>query len=394
MPEEDHTKRPGWVARTGKQILEKTRWKQILTLGTFFGFIAYLSINMRRDVVVVNVQSVPKSYEERGLYPVATSDRISAAIRDLELSTPTIMRKDEIALSFDDAELQNFEVPGTKIGLSSLTALVRSIMHRPVRHVYGQIILNDSEDEKTQATVEVRLWITQRDGSSKAVSFHTPANNIDETVRTTATEILHQENPYILARHYALSGDREKASAIVAEILQDGSRSKDYIASTHNLSGTILSDEKHYDLASAEFSKAIALKPRFPEAYQNWANALERVNNYPAAEEKIREALKITPDSSSRHADLGLILEEQEKHSQALAELTKALDLSPDNAAAYLFRGVVYEDENQYSQSKDNYAKSVELAPENSFAHYALGNAFMKLDQYDDAIVQEKGQLS
>jgi tetratricopeptide (TPR) repeat protein len=112
-------------------------------------------------------------------------------------------------------------------------------------------------------------------------------------------------------------------------------------------------DQKKYNDAIADFTRAIEQVPKFEEAY------LKRGACY-----------EILQDNGS-----------------AVADFTKVLEINPKNAVAYYNRGLAYKDLNELNHSIVDFSKALELDPTNKYAVYNRALVKLQLDQVEDACV-------
>lgn len=84
------------------------------------------------------------------------------------------------------------------------------------------------------------------------------------------------------------------------------------------------------------YEQAIKLRPEFPEAEFQRANALTSLNRLPEAEKGFRRALELQPDWSLPYIRLGKLLVSLERYDEAEKPLKRALELDENNAVALI----------------------------------------------------------
>jgi tetratricopeptide (TPR) repeat protein len=92
--------------------------------------------------------------------------------------------------------------------------------------------------------------------------------------------------------------------------------------------GNAYLNKGQYDLAMADFNKAIEIDPKFAKAYNNRGDAYEKKGQY----------------------DL------------AIADFTKAIEVDPKFAFGYAFRGFAYGHKGQYDQAIADYVRAIVVA--------------------------------
>jgi tetratricopeptide (TPR) repeat protein len=103
------------------------------------------------------------------------------------------------------------------------------------------------------------------------------------------------------------------------------------------LRGRANNQAKQYELATADFSQALASKSQSSlspndraAVHGERALALLKLNRLADARVDAKEALRIAPENASAIATLGLIDEELGRKSEAIAAYTRALAIKPD----------------------------------------------------------------
>src|SRR5439155_1130509 len=155
------------------------------------------------------------------------------------------------------------------------------------------------------------------------------------------------------------------------------------------------------------------LKPNFPQARINLANALAQNGKLEDAEAQAREAVRIAPNDSEAHRTLGRILSlhaslhadrnaaitELERaaelepsradlQDEAAAQFSDALHLQPDYPAAKLHLGVIRWQQKSLDDALGLLQSAVQLDANNPQSHYYLARVLEETNQRDQAITQ------
>ena len=113
--------------------------------------------------------------------------------------------------------------------------------------------------------------------------------------------------------------------------------------------GIEMAQQKNYDGAVAEFTKAIQANPKDARGYTNRATAYRQA----------AEAAERTGDSAGAAT----------RYSAALADFSKAIEVAPKDEVAYRERGMTAVMQSQFDAALPDFDKAIELKPD-LFADY------------------------
>ena len=186
-----------------------------------------------------------------------------------------------------------------------------------------------------------------------------------------------------------------------------------YIGLKHHLAGEYLD-------ALKEYKAATELKLKFPEAYNNWGNALIRLAQtksgieaealYKDSFEKYHHAIQIKPDYYEAYNNWGLALsklaqaksgiEAEALYKDSFEKYDYATQLKPDGHDAYYNWGNALvnlaqtksgvEAEALYNKSFEKYQQAVQYKPNFHEAYYNWGNALVNHAQTKSGVEAEK----
>jgi tetratricopeptide (TPR) repeat protein len=91
--------------------------------------------------------------------------------------------------------------------------------------------------------------------------------------------------------------------------------------------------------AAAEFEKAVALDPKFSEAYGNLGVVYTRLGHFDEAVVAFQSALRLDPTTAAHHANLAFALIQLKRYDEAKNEAQTAIWLDPGNSSAEFFLG-------------------------------------------------------
>jgi len=154
----------------------------------------------------------------------------------------------------------------------------------------------------------------------------------------------------------------------------------------HMQRGIELAQQKQYDAAIAEFTKAIQENPKDARGYTNRGTAYRASNRLPDAIADFSKAIEIAPKDEVAYRERGNAQVMQSQFDAALPDLDKAIELKPDDAYAYKFRGFAEIGLNQWDKAAADFAKAIELRQDDPLPRYRL--ALVQLQKGDrDAIL-------
>jgi Flp pilus assembly protein TadD len=141
------------------------------------------------------------------------------------------------------------------------------------------------------------------------------------------------------------------------------------------------------DLVGAERSlrEAIRVKPRFSEAWSNLGLVLARRGETAPAVAAYREALRLRPDNTDAHGNLGATLDAQGKGEEALVHLREALRLRPESAQAHGNLGTYFARRGDLGTAAGHFEEALRLRPAFAEAHNNLGLALAQQGRLDVA---------
>jgi tetratricopeptide (TPR) repeat protein len=130
------------------------------------------------------------------------------------------------------------------------------------------------------------------------------------------------------------------AAAAVAALASNVSlvSSDEILANAHFNLGWRLEGEERGDgdmaAAGAEYARALAILPAFPDALNNLGNVLARQGRLPEAHARFAAAVALDPAHGPAQLNLGKVLVEEGKQEAALPHLDQAVRVRPDDPEA------------------------------------------------------------
>src|SRR5215472_3292912 len=156
------------------------------------------------------------------------------------------------------------------------------------------------------------------------------------------------------------------ASALCCAVEVNGAKPAKGGGGNHIQRGIELAQQKHFDQAVAEFTKAIEANPKDTRGYANRGTAYRQG----------ARAAVAAGDSEGAST----------RYQSAMADFSKYIELAPKDASAYLERGETEIELKQYDAALADVNKAMELKPDNITANNFRGFAELGLSQWDKAV--------
>jgi tetratricopeptide (TPR) repeat protein len=145
-----------------------------------------------------------------------------------------------------------------------------------------------------------------------------------------------------------------------------------------------------YDLAIAEFSEVIQLKPKYTLAHYNRGLAYEHKGDWDKAIADYSEAIRLNPGFAEAYCGRGHAYNHKGDYDKAIADDTEAIRLKPDFVYADIDRGLAYIYKGDYDKAIGDFVEAIRLDPYQAAAYFNRGNAYNHTGKYDRAIADYK----
>jgi tetratricopeptide (TPR) repeat protein len=148
----------------------------------------------------------------------------------------------------------------------------------------------------------------------------------------------------------------------------------------------IMGNKEECDLAIADYTKAIELRPDFAEAYNNRDEAYNRKTKAYNRKTKVlkEEESDQLPNVLCRLSCIARCYNGE--FDLVIADCTKAIEQNPDHALTYDIRGNAYHTKGEYNLAMADFTKAIELEPDYAIAYRNRGEAYLDKGEYDLAI--------
>ncbi len=144
----------------------------------------------------------------------------------------------------------------------------------------------------------------------------------------------------------------------------DTGKTSAWSPATHNNLGDMYFRWGNYEKSVEEFNKAIALQPRFAEAYHNLANVYVKLRKTDTAFELFQRAIALNPVIWQAHQSLGAIYFERRQYDSALEHMQKAITLAPMEPELHTNLAIIYfQIPNSKEKGKEALQKALQINP-------------------------------
>jgi tetratricopeptide (TPR) repeat protein len=138
--------------------------------------------------------------------------------------------------------------------------------------------------------------------------------------------------------------------------------------------------------ALAAFTKAVALDPNYPSAFENLARTNLRLSKWQTAIDNANSSLKLDDKREVAFYHRGYAFMQLGKTDDALRDLNKAIELDPEFRAAYEDRADLYTARNQIDLALKDFEKAVSMPSRTAETFRVRGRIEEHRKRFDDAI--------
>ena len=154
----------------------------------------------------------------------------------------------------------------------------------------------------------------------------------------------------------------------------------------NNMVGVLFARLGRYDEALERYGKALELRPRYAEAFNNRGNTLLHLERFDEAIRNYREALSVMPDHAVAHNNLGNALQATGKVHDAISSFHEALRFRPDYADALNNLGNALLAIGNLEDAAQTFARALQLQPSFGQALVGYGKALNLMGFHRQAV--------
>jgi len=183
---------------------------------------------------------------------------------------------------------------------------------------------------------------------------------------------------------YFLTGDSLWLERTKESTRQAWARNPD-LPQVHRIAGLIRADAGLYELAEAEYLRAIELEPNSADAWRRLGMVYETDNKPDQALAAYRRAVEADPGMYRNYQALGAFFMKLAKYQEAQRYFLKTVELVPDEAAARYALGVSYVDSGRYAEGEEELRAAIRLQETPPAVNW-LGQALMYESKESEAV--------
>ncbi len=157
--------------------------------------------------------------------------------------------------------------------------------------------------------------------------------------------------------------------------------------------GVALEQAGRFPEAFQEYEQAVRIKPDYDEAQNNLGQALIGLGRFPEAVEHLEQALLVSPDFVEAHCNLGNALLQVGRGQDAITHLEQAIRLKPDLPVAHYNLGNAFSQAGRAQEAIAQYEEALRIRPDYTEAHVNLGTVLQQAGRLKDAMAQYEQAL-
>jgi tetratricopeptide (TPR) repeat protein len=152
-------------------------------------------------------------------------------------------------------------------------------------------------------------------------------------------------------------------------------------------------EEGKYLAAVRNFTEAVQLAPKSPEAHYALAQALTGMGKLEEAIEECRQVLKLKPAEELKiwcFYLIGNAYADLDEFPEAIESYKEAIKLKPDLSKPHYNLGLAYAASGELTAAAAEFNRAAQLKPDYAEAHYNLGVAYVQLGKENEAREQQR----
>ncbi len=158
--------------------------------------------------------------------------------------------------------------------------------------------------------------------------------------------------------------------------VRDAQRRNPDLAPVHRVAGVLLADAGYYELAAAEYRRAIELDPTHGDAHRRIGDVYEKSGQLQEALAAYQNAVRVDPERYANHQALGAYYFGRGAIAEAIRHMTRVEQLAPAEPEAHRILGVAYTNIGKFSDAERELRQAISLK-ETAPALHGLGVALM-----------------
>ena len=154
-----------------------------------------------------------------------------------------------------------------------------------------------------------------------------------------------------------------------------------------------LEDRERYPEAIEQYREALEIDPYWGAAHNRLGSLLVLEGRPDEAARHFEQALRLDPDDADARNNLGTVLLDRGDIDAAIVQLTRAVRIDPDNDIALINLGRALARTGRLRAAIESYRTALEINPDSSKAHASLGDTLAAMGREPEAIAHYEQAL-
>ena len=178
----------------------------------------------------------------------------------------------------------------------------------------------------------------------------------------------------------------ERSVPACTEAIQGKPADRELLAALHGFRGISHARLGNFELAIADFSRAIEINPQDEDAYRERGNVYVATGALDKAVSDFSKMIEINAKSALGYHNRGIALTRKRENDRAISDFTAAINMDPGLSLAYAGRGAVYSEKGQYAVALLDLNKAIEIDPQVGYFYFVRAGVYHAMHDYDHAI--------
>lgn len=226
--------------------------------------------------------------------------------------------------------------------------------------------LRRSDDNPETLLELAQLYVRKRDGERAFTVLASVKDRISTTDRDERPLLFRYR--YILAMAQLLRADRERANAILTDLIAIDPK---FVPGYTALASSYMGAGK-YEIAEFVARRGIDRGMEDPSLYSSLGSALERLGRSEEARQAFERGLQLNPAHVPSLINRASLAIKGADCKEALELLARVNVYAPNEADAYIGQGVCQRRARKFELARASFVKALELDPENPVSRYNL----------------------
>ncbi len=149
--------------------------------------------------------------------------------------------------------------------------------------------------------------------------------------------------------------------------------------------GNAALDRKDYRSAIANYQRAVALDPKFANAYLGLGTAFYNIDQFQNALQALERAVGLKADDADTRYWLGRTYYSLKEYEKAVPHFKEAVRLNPDDSGSWSYLGLAYYSTFQFAQAEQAIQQEMRLKPSEP-SLYLLGLVYVQMGKKAEAL--------